>query len=53
MRVHMTDADKGVLDYASCAIGLALMAPIVLRRLRTRRVSSTVVPCRFQEGSQS
>jgi hypothetical protein len=53
MRVHMTDADKGVLDYASCAIGLAPMAPIALRRLRTHLVSSIAIPYKVQEGSQS
>jgi hypothetical protein len=53
MRVHMTDADKGVHDYASCAIGLALMEPIVLRRPRTRWVPCTAIPFKVQEGSQS
>jgi hypothetical protein len=53
MKLRMTDADKGILDYASCAIGLALAAPVVLRRLRTRWVSSTAVPYKIQDGSQS
>jgi hypothetical protein len=53
MRVHMADADKGVLDCASCAIGLALMAPIALRTLRTRWVSSIAIPFKVQEESQS
>lgn len=53
MRADMTDADKGVLDYASCAIRLALMTPIALRRLHTRWVSCTAVPYKIHEGSQS
>jgi hypothetical protein len=53
MKARMTDADKGILDYASCAFGLALAAPIVLRRPRTRWVSSTAIPYKIQEGSQS
>ena len=53
MKARMTDAGKGVLDYASCVIGLALMAPIALRRPRTRWVSCTAIPFKVQEGSQS
>jgi hypothetical protein len=53
MRMHMTDADKGVLGCASCAIGLAPTAPIVLRRLRTRWVSRIATPCQLPEGLQS
>jgi hypothetical protein len=49
----MTDADKGILDYASCAIGLALAAPIVLRRFRARWVSCVAFPFKVQEGLQS
>jgi hypothetical protein len=53
MRAHMTDADKGALNYACCVIGLALTAPIALRRLRTRWVSCTAIPYKIQEGAQS
>jgi hypothetical protein len=50
MRVDMTDADKGVLGCACCAIGLA---PIARRRLRTRWVSRIATPCQLPEGLQS
>lgn len=53
MRADMTDADKGILAYAPCAKGLALIAPIALRRLRTRWVSCVAIPHKLQEGSQS
>jgi hypothetical protein len=53
MRAHRTDADKDVLDYASCAIELALTPPIALRRLRTRWVSCIAIPYQVREGSQS
>lgn len=53
MRADMTDADMGVLDHSSSAIGLALMAPIALRRLPTRWVSCTAIPYKIHEGSQS
>jgi hypothetical protein len=53
MRAHMTDADKGVLEYASCPIGLALPAPIVLRMLRTHWASCVAIPYKLQEGSQA
>jgi hypothetical protein len=53
MRVHMTDADKGVLGCACYAIGLAPTAPIALRRLRTRSVSYIAISYQVREGLQS
>ena len=53
MRAHVADAEKDVLDCASCAIGLELTAPIVLRRCREGSVSCMAIRYEIQEGSQS
>ena len=53
MSAHMTDAEKGIPDDASCAIGLAHTAPSVLRSLHMRWVLRPAIPCETQEGSQS
>jgi hypothetical protein len=53
MRVDVTCPDDSVLDYTSCPIGSALVAPIVLRVFRTHWVSCIAIPYKLQEGSQS
>ena len=53
MSAHTTDADKSLLDDASCAIGWAQTAPSVLRELCMRWVPRLAIPCEVQEGPQS